>query len=182
VKLAPTIALALALASLGAVPTLAQAAPSDASSSRPWSVQVGMGPMINLESGGALGKFAPDFQYHFKGGDVGPALGGELHMHFARQLFGMNIGPMFLWDFRVYEAGNFKMYLAPLVAMGYAFTTFTPVNATGHAFFMDFGGQLKGMFNDRVGFFIRPINFSMWAGNGGATGFWTLLAGVSISF
>ena len=172
----------LAFSGVCAAPAVAHAGPSDESSGRPWSVQLGMGPMINLESGFALGKLAPDFQYHFRGGDVGPALGAELHMHFRQDIFGMNIGPMFLWDFRVYGAGSFKMYLAPLVALGYAFTSVVPAHATGHAFFMDFGGQLKGVWNDRVGFFIRPIAFSMWAGEGGATGFWTLIAGATFSF
>ncbi len=126
---------------------------------------------------------AVDFQYHFMGGDVGPALGGQVHMHFREYLFGMNIGPIFLWDFRVAQTGNFKLYLAPLVALGYGFTSVNvgPLHGSVHFFFMDFGGQLKGLWSDRVGFFVRPANFSPWARQG-STGVYTLLAGVSLAF
>jgi hypothetical protein len=163
-------------------PSVASAGPNDNSSSRPWSLQVGIGPSINLESGGAFGKAGLDFQYHFKGGDVGPALGGLFYFHFAERVFGFNVGPIFMWDFRVYSGGKFKLYLAPLIAAGYSLTTVTHTNFVGNAFFLDLGGQLKGMVNDRVGFFVRPATFSMWAGPGGATGFWTALFGVSFSF
>ena len=151
-------------------------------SDRPWSLQLGLGPEVGLPSGGVQGRLALDFQYHFKGTDVGPALGAQTHMHFASGLFGMNIGPIFLWDFRVVAAKKFKLYVAPLVALGYHFTTIPALDATGHAFFMDFGAQVKGIVNDRVGFFARPANFSLIAGRGGATGAYSFVAGVALSF
>lgn len=164
------------------IPSVALAGPNDNSNDRPWTVNIGLGPMINLEGGAAFGKLGADFQYHFKGGDVGPALGAQLYTHFRSHIFGMNLGPIFLWDFRVYDGGNFKLYVAPMIAAGYGFTTHTPSNITGHVFFMDLGGSLKGVWNDRIGFFARPLNFSLWAGEGGATGFWTFVGGLTLSF
>jgi hypothetical protein len=167
-----------------AAPAIASAAPKRNSSSRPWTVDIGMGPAVNLESGYALGKAGLDAHYHFKGGDVGPALGGLFYMHFRDSVFGFNLGPMFLWDFRVHKGRKFKLYLAPLVALGYSLTNYHGgyAHGTTHHFFMDFGGQMKGVWRDRVGFFIRPLNFSLVAGKGGATGFWTLIAGLTMSF
>jgi len=170
---------------LAGAPAIAAAGPNDNSSARPWTLNVGVGPSVSLSRFPvAFGRAGLDFQYHFFGGDVGPALGGQFYMHFRPATFGFNVGPIFLWDFRVAEAGNFKLYLAPLVAMGYAFTTYNDsgVHANGHAFFADFGGQLKGVWNDRIGFFVRPVNFSVWAGNGGASGYWTMLLGLTLSF
>jgi hypothetical protein len=169
---------------LMSLPALAFAGPNDNSSSRPWTVDIGMGPAVNLEGGYALGKAGLDAHYHFKGGDVGPALGGLFYMHFRGGVFGFNLGPMFLWDFRVYEKNKVKLYLAPLVALGYSLTNYHGgyVGDTDHHFFMDFGGQFKTVWNDRAGVFIRPLNFSLIAGKGGATGFWTLIAGLTLSF
>jgi hypothetical protein len=171
-----TIATATLSLALFSLPAVAAAGPNDNSSSRPWSVPIGAGPMVGIPRGGVLGKFGVDFQYHFKGGDVGPALGGMLHTHFAQHTFGFNVGPIFMWDFRVYQTGRFKLYLAPLIGAGYSFTA-----NDFHAFFMDLGGQLKGVVNDRVGFFVRPINFSMFAFPGGAAGAWTLFLGITFS-
>jgi len=168
---------ALVFLGLAGAPALASAGPNDNSTSRPWTIDIGLGPMINLPGGGALGKAGLDFHYHFKGGDVGPALGGWIYTHFAPGTFGFNVGPMFLWDFRVHSSGRFKLYLAPLIVAGYSYTTYD-----WHAFFADFGMQLKGVWNNRVGFFVRPLNFSVWAGNFGATGWWTLIAGLTVSF
>jgi hypothetical protein len=170
---------------LAGAPAIAAAGPNDNSSDRPWTLDIGVGPMLSLTPRPyALGKAGIDFHYHFMGGDVGPALGGQFYMHFRGGTFGFNVGPLFLWDFRVVDAGNFKLYLAPLVAAGYSFTSFGfgGFHGTYHAFFADFGGQLKGVWNDRVGFFVRPTTFSVWAGRGGATGYWTLLAGLTLSF
>jgi hypothetical protein len=179
------LAASLALLALASAPAIVHAKPSDASSSRPWTFDFGMGPTVNLESGYALGKAGLDVHYHFKGGDVGPALGAEFIMHFRNSLFGFNLGPIFLWDFRVWEKKNFKLYLAPLIAFGYSLTNYhgdVYIHGNDHHFFMDFGGQVKGVWNDKVGFFIRPLNFSVLAGKGGATGFYTLLIGVTAPF
>ncbi len=175
---------ALLFLGLATAPAIASAGPNDNSSSRPWTLDIGLGPQINLEGGGAFGKAGLDFQYHFKGGDVGPALGAQFYMHFREAMFGFNVGPLFLWDFRVFTGGNFKLYLAPLVSAGYSFTSFGggPNRFESHAFYADFGGQLKGVWNDRVGFFVRPLNFSVWANEGGAAGFWSLIAGLTLSF
>jgi len=169
---------ALLFLGLATAPAIAAAGPNDNSSSRPWTLDIGVGPSIPLfRIPSAFGRAGLDFQYHFKGGDVGPALGALFYTHFAPSTFGFNVGPMFLWDFRVHQGGKFKLYLAPLVAAGYAYTTYD-----SHAFFADFGGQLKGVWNDRVGFFVRPINFSVWAGRGAAFGIYSLLVGLTLSF
>lgn len=149
---------------------------------KPWSLQLGLGPQVTLPSGGTLGKLAFDFQNHLKRSDDGPALGMQAHMHFARGLFGMDIGPMFLWDFRVVAAKRFKLYVAPMTALGYSFTTIPAFHATGHAFFMDFGAQVKGIVNDKVGFFVRPATFSVLAAKGGAAGAYAFVGGVSFTF
>jgi hypothetical protein len=162
--------------------SLAIVAAPGTDSDRPWSLQLGLGPEVGLPGGGVRGKLALDFQYHFKGTDVGPALGLQTHMHFARGLFGMSVGPIFLWDFRVVAAKKFKLYVAPLVALGYHFTTIPQLDATSHAFFMDFGAQVKGLVNDRVGFFVRPANFSVIAGRGGAAGAYAFVAGLAVAF
>lgn len=161
--------------------TLALAAPG-ADNDRPWSFQAGLGPEIGLPAGGVRGRMPLDFQYHLKRTDDGPALGFQLPMHFARSTFGMNIGPMFMWDFRVVANDKFRLYVAPMVALGYHFTTIPPLHATLNAFFMDFGGQLKGIVNERVGFFVRPLGFSLLAARGGAAGAYSFLAGVSVMF
>lgn len=175
---------ALLFVGLASAPAIASAGPNDNSSDRPWTLDIGLGPQINLEGGSAWGKAGLDFHYHFMGGDVGPALGAQFYMHFRDHVFGFNVGPMFLWDFRVVHSGKFKLYVAPLVALGYSLTTFNagPVHGNVNNFFADFGGQLKGVWNDRVGFFVRPTTFSVWAGEGGATGFWSLIAGLTLSF
>jgi hypothetical protein len=149
---------------------------------RPWSVQIGLGPQVGLPAGGTQGKLVLDFQNHLKHTDDGPALGLQTHMHFASGLFGMDIGPQFLWDFRVVAAQKFRLYVAPMVALGYTFTTIPAFDATGHAFFMDFGAQLKGVVNERVGFFVRPLSFSLLAGKGSAAGAYAFTAGVTLSF
>lgn len=170
--------LALVPLALLAAPGVASAGPNDTSTSRPWSLQFGIGPSVRF-GGAAHGRFGFDFQYHFFGGDVGPALGAQAFTLFRPRRFGMNVGPIFLWDFRIAEAGNFKLYIAPLVALGHGFWH-RPNRWTTHWFFMDFGAQLKGMWNDRVGFFVRPTNFSVWVPR--ADGYWSFISGLSLSF
>lgn len=175
---------ALVFLGLSAAPAIASAAPKGNSSDRPWTFDFGMGPTVQLTDGAALGKMSFDAVYHFKGGDVGPALGPEFIMHFRGGIFGFNLGPVFLWDFRVFAKKNAKLYLAPLVALGYSLTNFHGqyYRSNSHDYFMDFGGQFKAVWNDRVGVFVRPLNFSLLAGKGGATGFYTLLIGATVSF
>jgi hypothetical protein len=165
------------------LPRLADAAPPPRARARPWTLDAGIGPMVNLQGEGALGKLGLDVHYHFKRGDVGPALGVQFYTHFRANVFGFQLGPIFLWDFRVYRQRNLALYVAPLVALGYSLTGYPGYGGgTDSDFFMDFGGQFKAVFRDRVGFFLRPVNFSLLAGRGGATGFWTLLTGVTVSF
>jgi hypothetical protein len=175
-----TLPLALALF----VPAVADAAPARDPNGHPWTLNVGVGPTVNLEGAGALGKLGLDFQYHFKRGDVGPALGASFYTHFRAHVFGFQLGPLFSWDFRVHRKDKLALYLAPLVGLGYSLTGYpgSYYGGTDSQFFMDFGGQFKAVFRDRVGFFVRPANFSLLAGRGGATGFWTLLTGLTISF
>ena len=185
-KLARKLSLALVPLALWALPSTAWAGPNDNSSDRPWSLQFGIGPSVNF-GGGVHGRSGVDFQYHFFGGDVGPALGAQAYFTFHRWHFGMNVGPIFLWDFRILEAGNFKLYIAPLIALGHAFWHRTDGRRrrdpwTRHWFFMDFGAQLKGTWNDRVGFFVRPTNFSMYAGPPSVHGYWSFISGLTLSF
>ncbi len=153
---------------------------------RPWTFDAGIGPMVNLERSGGLGKLGFDFHYHFNRSDVGPALGLTFYTHFREKLFGIQVGQMFLWDFRVYRDKKLAMYLAPLVALGYSLTHYVgtggAASGNDHHFFMDFGAQWKTVFKDRVGVFVRPATFSLLAGKGGATGFYTTLIGVTTSF
>jgi hypothetical protein len=176
-----TLVLGAVLWLLAPVPA-AVAGPSDNSNSRPWSLQLGLGPSVNLEGGGVVGKFAPDFQYHFKGGDAGPALGAQAHMHFRPRIFGMNIGPVFLWDFRVVTSRGFKMYVAPEVSLGYGFTAYTRPDIVANFFFSTFGAQLKFVFSDVAGFYFRPLDFSLWAGQGGVTGYYSFIGGATFMF
>ncbi len=114
---------------------------------------------------------------------MGPALGAQLPFHFRERIFGLKVGPIFGWDFRVAEPGNMKVYVGPLVSTGYAMTTVTGVNgATGHNWYLTLGGQVRMMFTNRIGAFLRPIDFDVWAGEGGATGFWSLTLGLALSF
>ena len=192
------LAIALVVLALWAVPATAQAGPNDNSSDRPWALQFGLGPAVHLGprgwwgrgAGGTHGRIGFDFQYHFKGGDVGPALGALATTTFTHRRFGMNVGVIFLWDFRVLEAGNFKLYVAPLVAAGHAFwhrwwddrDRRRGDQWTRHWFFMDFGAQVKGVWNDRIGFFARPANFSMYAGPTSVHGYWSFISGLTLSF
>jgi hypothetical protein len=183
-KLLRKLPLALVPLTLVGVPGTASAGPNDTSTDRPWSLQFGIGPAVHF-GGAAHGRFGFDFQYHFFGGDVGPALGAQAFTLFRARSFGMNIGPMFLWDFRIVDSGNFKLYIAPLVALGHGFWHWSHRGRrrdpwTRHYFFMDFGAQLKGMWNDRIGFFVRPANFSVWVPF--AHGYWSFISGLSLSF
>jgi hypothetical protein len=181
------LSLALFTLALLAAPRIASAGPNDTSTDRPWSLQFGIGPSVPFR-GGAHGRFGFDFQYHFFGGDVGPALGAQAFTLFRPYQFGMNVGPIFMWDLRIVDAGNFKLYIAPFTALGHGFWHWTDGRGprdrrgrfTRHYFFMDFGAQLKGMWNDRVGFFVRPATFSVWVPY--THGYWTFVGGLSLSF
>ncbi len=165
---------------LAAAPATALAGPNDNSNKRPWALQIGAGPTLDIPFGFAIGTVGVDFQYHFKRGDVGPALGGLLHTHFGVGEFGFTTGPIFMWDFRVVTSSNFKLYVAPLAAAGFGLNTYG--RGADPFFFADIGGQLKGVWNDRVGFFVRPATFSVWAGPFGGVGLWTLFGGLTLSF
>lgn len=162
----------------------AHAGPSDKAHDKPWTLNVGMGPSINLENAGAWGKLGADFQYHFKKGDVGPALGGQINTLFRENVLGMQFAPIFLWDFRIFADAKTKLYLAPVVSTGYAFVSFPGITGAGagHAWFLTAGGQFKAVFKDWIGVYVRPLDFELWAGNGGATGYWSMVAGVTFNF
>lgn len=195
-KLARKLSLALIPLALLALPNTASAGPNDNSNDRPWALQFGIGPAVHLGprgwgwgGGPAHGRIGFDFQYHFKGGDVGPALGALAYTKFSHLRFGMNVGAIFLWDFRIFEGGNFKLYIAPLVAAGHAFwhrwyddRGRRADRWTRHWFFMDFGAQLKGVWNDRVGFFVRPTTFTLYAGPPSVHGYWSFISGLTLSF
>jgi hypothetical protein len=178
--LLPVFAAIVAAMCLLSTPRTAQAKLQDNAHDKPWTLNLGTGLSVGLPYGGVAGHFSPDFQYHFFGGDVGPALGAQAHMLFASHLFGMQIGPIFLWDFRVFSDPNAKLYLAPLVSPGYAFATSSGL--TAHFFYMTFGGQFKAVFNDWIGIYVRPIDFQVLAAGGGAVGAWRLTVGVTFNF
>ncbi|MFO0637439.1 MAG: hypothetical protein U0168_31825 [Nannocystaceae bacterium] len=172
---------AAALVCLAAVaaPSVAWAGPNDNSNRRPWSLQIGAGPALDIPFDYAAAKVGVDFQYHFKKGDVGPALGGLVHTIFNCCSVSFVTGPMFLWDFRVFTSSKAKLYLAPHAAAGIGVN----FDAGASAFFFgEIGGQFKGIFNDRVGFFVRPASFSLFAGPYGTYGFWSFFTGLALSF
>lgn len=168
------------LASL--VPSRAEAGPSDNSSGRPFAAQLGLGAAVGIPGGGLFGRAPIDFQYHLRGGDVGPAIGAWLPIHFDSGMFGMNLGPMFLWDFRVGQAGNAKLYLGPLAATGYGFSAATHGHGAAHFWFLTLGAQFRALWNDKVGLFVRPATFDLWVGNGWAGGNWSATAGLALAF
>lgn len=173
----------LAAAVVAVVPAVAEAGPSDDSSSRPFALQLGLGPSIGLPGGGVFGRAPIDVQYHLRGGDVGPAIGAQAPIHFGPGSFGMNLGPMFLWDFRVGQAGAAKLYLGPLAATGYGFTAASGGHgAATHFWFLTLGGQFRALWNDSVGLFVRPVSFDLWVGNGWAGGNYTATLGLAVAF
>jgi hypothetical protein len=165
-----------------AVPAVAHAGPSDSSSSRPTAVQIGIGPVVGIPGGGVDGRIPIDFQYHFRRGDVGPALGLQLPMNFSRGSFGMHIGPIFLWDFRVGQLGNAKLYLAPLATTGFGFSTGTHGGGSAQFWYLTLGGQFRALWRDTVGLFVRPASFDVLVGNGFVAGAWSFTAGLALAF
>jgi hypothetical protein len=165
-----------------ALPSLAWAGPSDRSSSRPTAVQIGIGPVVGIPGGGVSGRIPLDFQYHFRGGDVGPALGMQLPLNFSRGSLGMHIGPSFVWDFRVAQVGRAKLYLGPLATTGYGFSAATHGGGAAHFWYLTLGAQFRALWNDKVGLFIRPASFDVLVGNGWAAGGWSFTAGLALAF
>jgi hypothetical protein len=165
-----------------ALPSIAHAGPSDNSSSRPTTVQLGLGPVVTIPGGGVYGRIPIDFQVHFRRGDVGPALGLQLPINFARGLFGMHIGPIFIWDFRITRIGRAKLYLGPLATTGYGFATAVGGHGAAHFWFLTLGAQFRALWNDRAGLFIRPASFDVLVGNGYAAGAWSFTAGLALAF
>jgi len=179
---AQRLALLLGTLAGSAIPAAAWAGPSDSSSSRPTAVQIGIGPVVGIPGGGVFGRVPIDFQYHFRRGDVGPALGMQLPFNFSRGSIGMNLGPIFVWDFRITQAGRAKLYLGPLVTTGYGFAAGTHGGGAAHFWYLTLGPQFRALWNDTVGLFVRPASFDVWVGNGWATGNWSFTAGLALAF
>ncbi len=179
---AKPLILAIAMGSaLALVPEVAHAGPNDNSASRPWSLHAGLGPVVSF-GGGVMGRLHFDMEYHFKGGDVGPALGFYIPLNFDGHHVGLNVGPVFLWDFRIAEVGSAKLYLGPLVASGYGFHAHTHGGGgAAHFWFLHAGAHFRALWRDRIGFFARPANFEVWAGSF-VTGHWSFIAGLAAAF
>ena len=160
--------------------THAHAGPSDNSASKPWSLHAGLGPAVSF-GGDVMGRLQFDMEYHFKGGDVGPALGFYVPVNFERRELGLNVGPIFVWDFRIAEAGGGKIYVGPLVASGYGFHAHFRHRFNYHFWFFHAGGQFRMLWNDNIGFFARPANFEVWAGNV-VVGHWSFVGGLAAAF
>jgi hypothetical protein len=172
----------------------AQAGPNDNSASKPWSLHAGLGPVVNFRGGGLLGRFTFDMEYHFKGGDVGPALGFYAAANFNAWSGGLNIGPLFNWDFRIYEKDNVKLYIGPLAATGYGFHSGWYGRYGGprrrgpgpaylaHFWFFYVSPHFRVLWNDTIGMFARFAGFEVWAGNFGATGHFSFIAGLAAAF
>lgn len=177
------LALVLAGAALAAgAPGLAHAGPSDPSSARKVALQLGLGPAVGIPGGGLFGRAPLDVEFHLRGGDVGPAIGAWAPMHFGPGSFGMNLGPVLLWDFRLGQVGAAKLYVAPLAATGYGFTAGTHGHGAAHFWFLTLGAQLRALWNDKIGLFVRPANFDLWVGNGWAAGNWSATLGLALAF
>jgi hypothetical protein len=157
----------------------ALAGPNDNSASRPWSLHAGLGPVISF-GGDVMGRFSFDMAYHFKGGDVGPALGFYVPLNFDDDEVGVNVGPIFFWDFRVGQVGSAKLYLGPLVASGYGFHAEIGDRAD-HFWFLHGGAQFRVLWRDRIGLFARPAGFEVWAGTI-VEGHWSFLSGLAAAF
>jgi hypothetical protein len=174
----------------------AHAGPNDNSASKPWSLNAGLGPAVTIPGGGLMGRFQFDMEYHFRGGDVGPALGFYVPVNFTAWSGGMNIGPVFLWDFRIYEKDNVKLYIGPIVATGYGFHSGWYGRYWGrgpgpayiaHFWFLHFGAHFRVLWNDTIGMFARPAGFDVWAGtfgprNPAALGVYSFIAGLTAAF
>ena len=170
----------------------AQAGPNDPSADRAWSLHAGFGPVVNFR-GGLFGRGSFDMEYHFKRGDVGPALGFYGATNFTTRNAGLNVGPLFAWDFRIHETGNVKLYIGPLAATGYGFHSGWrgrfggPGRGPGgqyfaHFWFLYVTPHFRVLWNDRIGMFARPAGFEVWAGNFGATGHFSFMAGLAAAF
>lgn len=175
-------AVGLAVVLLASAPATARAAPRGGGGGRPASFQLGLGPAVGIPGGGVFGRLPIDFQYHLRGGAVGPAIGMQAPLHFSAGSVGMNLGPMFLWDFSVGPAGAARLYLGPLAATGYGFTAATHGHGAAHFWFLTLGAQFKALWGGKVGLFVRPASFDLWVGNGWAGGNYTATAGLAVAF
>jgi hypothetical protein len=159
---------------------IAHAGPNDNSASRPWSLHAGLGPVVSFD-GDVVGRLHFDMAYHFKGGDVGPALGFYLPLNFDDDAVGPKFGPIFLWDFRIAQVGSAKLYLGPLAASGYGFYADVDAGEVDHVWFLHVGAQFRVLWRDRIGLFARPAGFELWAGNV-VQGHWSFISGLAAAF
>ena len=106
----------------------------------------------------------------------------QLPINFSAGSFGMHLGPIFVWDFRITQIGNAKLYLAPLVTTGYGFATSTHGGGAAHFWFLTLGSQFRVLWRDTVGLFVRPTSFDVLVGNGWAAGGYSFTAGLALAF
>jgi hypothetical protein len=172
---------ALVASSFALLPCSARAGPNDNSASRPWSLHLGLGPVVDF-GGGVMGRMHFDMAYHFKGGDVGPALGFYVPLNFDDDEIGPKVGPIFLWDFRIARVGSAKLYLAPVVASGYGLHADVDDGDVDHYWFFHAGAQFRVLWRDRIGLFARPAGFEIWAGDGVLEGHWSFVSGLAAAF
>ena len=156
---------------------------SNAPTAVKFTLNAGIGPTVGF-GGGALGRLAFDGQYRLFGSDAGPAIGGMIHLLFGQNTFGMQLGPIFMWEFFLADPGGIRIYVGPVAATGYGFqhVSVNGFSGTANYWYLNLGAQGRAMFNDRFGAFIRPLNFDITAGQGGAGGSWSLILGGSMDF
>ena len=173
---ARTLPIAAALGTVLAAST-AHAGPNDNSSSEPWSLHAGFGPMVEFDVGPEIhGRASFDMEYHFKGGDVGPALGFYVPQHFNAFEWGMTLGPIFIWDFRAAQSGNVKFYVGPAAATGYGFN----VAGFDHFWFFYVTPHFRLLYKDFIGFFVRPGG-EVWVGTL-VQGHFSFITGLAFAF
>ena len=155
---------------------------SDAPATVRWTLNGGLGPTVGF-NGVAFGRLIMDGQYRLFGADVGPAVGPMLHVLFGKNRSGLQLGPSFLWELFLADPKDIRIYVGPFIATGYGMERYDSVIVSfRHYWFLTLGGQARAMFNDRFGAFVRPLNFDISAGTGGARGAWSFAAGVSVDF
>ncbi|MGB1698899.1 MAG: hypothetical protein ACPHRO_03020 [Nannocystaceae bacterium] len=149
-----------------------------------WTINGGLGPDVWFRGPVTTGRLAFDGQYRIFGSDAGPAVGPMLHFNFRQRTFGLQLGAIFMWEMFLADPKDIRIYVGPLAATGYGMMSsrFGGVTAVRNYWFLTLGGQARAMFNEKFGAFVRPINFDITAGNGGAMGAWSFIAGVSLDF
>jgi hypothetical protein len=109
-------------------------------------------------------KLVETFGYHFFGNAEGPALALELQESFGDDAFTFQVGPKFLWDFRL--VNGLGLYLAPTLLLGYMHVSPTEdlpagLDVAANGLSIRIGLEVKLILADRALLFFRPINLDI---------------------